>query len=80
MDLDNEGSPADLEGNYIDDDVFGLNIKKESEELRQQELLIEEEVRDVRLHFLALAKKATVSINYQPPCAFSRSSASSTSP
>ena len=56
MDLDNEGSPADLEGNYIDDDVFGLNIKKESEELRQQELLIEEEVRDVRLHFLALAK------------------------
>ena len=47
VDLDNEGGAADFEGNYIDDDVFGLNIKKESEELRQQELLIEEEVRNV---------------------------------
>ena len=50
VDLENEESGAgDFEGNYIDDDVYGLSIKKESEELRQQELLIEQEVK----HFLA---------------------------
>ena len=49
VDLENEESAGDFEGNYIDDDVYGLSIKKESEELRQQELLIEQEVK----HFLA---------------------------
>ena len=45
IDLENEDCLGDSEGNYIDDDVYGLSIKKESEELRQQELLIEEEVK-----------------------------------
>lgn len=48
VDLENEESVADFEGNYIDDDVYDLSIKKESEELRQQELLIEEEIK--RIH------------------------------
>ena len=51
VDLENEESVADFEGNYIDDDVYDLSIKKESEELRQQELLIEEEVKHVMAFF-----------------------------
>ena len=46
--MENEESTGDFEGNYIDDDVYDLSIKKESEELRQQELLIEEEVKRVK--------------------------------
>ena len=60
IDLENEESVGDFEGNYIDDDVYGLSIKKESEELRQQELLIEEEVKHAPYALAILCKKSFV--------------------
>ena len=60
IDLENEESVGDFEGNYIDDDVYGLSIKKESEELRQQELLIEEEVKHAPDALAILCKKSFV--------------------
>ena len=39
-----ENANNESDGDFIDDD-FGLSIKKEWEHLRQQQMLIEEEVR-----------------------------------
>jgi hypothetical protein len=44
---DFETADRDFEtGDFIDDD-FGLSIRQESEKLRQQQLLIEQEVRHI---------------------------------
>ena len=45
VDFEDQSDDAECEGNFIDDD-FGLSsVEKESERLRKQEQLIEEEVK-----------------------------------
>ena len=54
-------------GNFIDDD-FGLSLQQESEHIRQQQILIEQEVHNIEIR-IYVRKKLILFIGYlQLPC------------